>query len=132
MYVKEAYRLLQKSIIFVEADDIELEENEEVSEMILVIRICVYNLFQSIIKIFFLSLPMLVYYYYHHYHCYYCHYHYYYYYYYHHYYCCCYYYCCYYYYHYHYYYYCCYCYYHCFYYYHFFFTFTFKIGRAHV
>ena len=54
MYVKEAYRLLQKSIIFVEADDIELEENEEVSEMILVIRIYVYNLFKSIIKFFFL------------------------------------------------------------------------------
>lgn len=29
MYVKEAYRLLQKSIIFVETEDIELEDNEE-------------------------------------------------------------------------------------------------------
>ena len=52
MYVKEAYRLLQKSIIFVEADDIELEENEEVSKMRLVIRIYVNYLFQSIIKFF--------------------------------------------------------------------------------
>ena len=30
VYVKEAYRLLQKSIIFVETEDIELEDNEEV------------------------------------------------------------------------------------------------------
>ena len=29
VYVKEAYRLLQKSIIFVESEDIELEDNEE-------------------------------------------------------------------------------------------------------
>ncbi len=28
-YVKEAHRLLQKSIIFVESEDIELEDNEE-------------------------------------------------------------------------------------------------------
>ena len=30
VYIREAYRLLQKSIIFVETEDIELEENEEV------------------------------------------------------------------------------------------------------
>lgn len=29
-YVREAYRLLQRSIIFVESQDIDLEENEEV------------------------------------------------------------------------------------------------------
>ena len=37
MYVKEAYRLLQKSIIFVETDDIDLEDNEEVC-----VYVCVY------------------------------------------------------------------------------------------
>jgi DNA replication licensing factor MCM6 len=31
VYVREAHRLLQKSIIFVETEDIELEDNEEVS-----------------------------------------------------------------------------------------------------
>ena len=30
-YVREAYRLLQKSIIFVESADIELDDNEDVS-----------------------------------------------------------------------------------------------------
>lgn len=30
VYVREAYRLLQKSIIFVETEDVELEDNEEV------------------------------------------------------------------------------------------------------
>lgn len=30
MYIREAYRLLQKSIIFVETQDIELEDNAEV------------------------------------------------------------------------------------------------------
>lgn len=30
MYVREAYRLLQKSIIFVENEDVELDDNEEV------------------------------------------------------------------------------------------------------
>jgi hypothetical protein len=30
VYVREAFRLLQKSIIFVETEDIELEDNEEV------------------------------------------------------------------------------------------------------
>jgi hypothetical protein len=29
LHVKEAYRLLQKSLIFVETEDIELEDNEE-------------------------------------------------------------------------------------------------------
>ena len=29
MYIREAYRLLQKSIIFVETEDIELDDNEE-------------------------------------------------------------------------------------------------------
>ena len=30
VYVREAYRLLQKSIIFVENEDVELDDNEEV------------------------------------------------------------------------------------------------------
>ena len=34
VYIKEAYRLLQKSIIFVETEDIELEDNEEVLNLI--------------------------------------------------------------------------------------------------
>ena len=29
VYIREAYRLLQKSIIFVETEDIELDDNEE-------------------------------------------------------------------------------------------------------
>ncbi|KAJ1439756.1 hypothetical protein B484DRAFT_167669 [Ochromonadaceae sp. CCMP2298] len=29
VYIREAYRLLQKSIIFVESEDVELEDNEE-------------------------------------------------------------------------------------------------------
>ncbi len=36
MYIKEAYRLLQKSIIFVETEDIELEDNEEVMSSFLI------------------------------------------------------------------------------------------------
>ena len=40
-YVREAYRLLQKSIIFVESEDIELDENEEVSYMKMMIYVCV-------------------------------------------------------------------------------------------
>ena len=32
MYVREAYRLLQKSIIFVENEDVELDDNEEVRQ----------------------------------------------------------------------------------------------------
>lgn len=39
MYIREAYRLLQKSIIFVETQDIELEDNAEVFTYILIVYI---------------------------------------------------------------------------------------------
>jgi len=34
VYIREAYRLLQKSIMFVETEDIELEDNEEVRQCV--------------------------------------------------------------------------------------------------